>query len=133
MHSAFLRQLSFEIIPFIVLFGIRDVQFITITNTQDFFNSVIGRSMMGMVGFTFVSYLITSASPHKINTSIEKKDKDEKYEKEDEKEDEKDDEKQDEKQDDNNIPENKDNPTLIFEKFEGTTKNNKIKNYYLLD
>jgi hypothetical protein len=126
MHSAFIRQLSFEIIPFIVLFGFRDVQFINISSTNDFFNSVIGRSMMGMVGFTLVSYLVTSASPNKINVQHNDKDnyKDDKDDYKDDKDDIKDDIKEDHKddiKDNNNI-----NSTLIFEKYQDITKNNKI-------
>jgi len=65
MHTAFIRQLVFEVIPFVVLFGTRDMYFINITNAPNFFNSVIGRSMIGMIGFTFVSYVITAATPQK--------------------------------------------------------------------
>ena len=65
MHTAFIRQLVFELIPFVVLFGTRDMYFINITNAPNFFNSVIGRSMIGMIGFTFVSYVITAATPQK--------------------------------------------------------------------
>lgn len=65
MHTSFIRQFVFELIPFIILFGTRDMHFINITNAPQFFNSVIGRSMIGMIGFTFVSYVITTAIPHK--------------------------------------------------------------------
>jgi hypothetical protein len=65
MHTSFIRQFIFELIPFIILFGTRDMHFINITNAPQFFNSVIGRSMIGMVGFTFVSYVITAATPLK--------------------------------------------------------------------
>jgi len=67
MHTAFLRQFIFELIPFVILFGSRDIKFIDVSSTGDFFNSIIGRSMMGMIGFTFVSYVINSVSPKKIN------------------------------------------------------------------
>ncbi len=66
MHSAFIRQLIFEIIPFFVLFNVRDISFINIASAPEFFNSVIGRSIMGMIGFTFVSYVITAVAPKKI-------------------------------------------------------------------
>ena len=65
MHTSFIRQLVFELIPFIVLFGTREMHFINVTNAPQFFNSVIGRSMIGMIAFTFVSYVITAASPQK--------------------------------------------------------------------
>jgi hypothetical protein len=65
MHTAFIRQLVFELLPFIVLFGTREMYFINVTNAAQFFNSVIGRSMIGMIAFTFVSYVITAASPQK--------------------------------------------------------------------
>jgi len=65
MHTAFIRQLVFELIPFIILFGTREMHLINITNATQFFNSVIGRSMIGMVAFTFVSYVITAATPQK--------------------------------------------------------------------
>jgi hypothetical protein len=65
MHTSFIRQFVFELIPFIILFGTRDMHFINITNASQFFNSVIGRSMIGMIGFTFVSYVITTATPQK--------------------------------------------------------------------
>jgi hypothetical protein len=65
MHTAFIRQLVFELLPFIILFGTREMYLINVTNTAQFFNSVIGRSMIGMIAFTFVSYVITAASPQK--------------------------------------------------------------------
>jgi hypothetical protein len=65
MHTAFIRQLVFELIPFIILFGTREMHLINITNAAHFFNSVIGRSMIGMIAFTFVSYVITAATPQK--------------------------------------------------------------------
>jgi hypothetical protein len=65
MHTAFIRQLVFELLPFIVLFGTREMYLINVTNAAQFFNSVIGRSMIGMIAFTFVSYVITAASPQK--------------------------------------------------------------------
>ena len=65
MHTAFIRQLVFELIPFIILFGTREMHFINVTNAPQFFNSVIGRSMIGMIAFTFVSYVIVAATPHK--------------------------------------------------------------------
>jgi hypothetical protein len=68
MHTAFIRQLIFELIPFFVLFGIRDIQFINIASAADFFNSIIGRSMMGMIGFTFVTYFLTNININKLPT-----------------------------------------------------------------
>jgi hypothetical protein len=65
MHTAFIRQLVFELIPFIILFGTREMHFINVSNATQFFNSVIGRSMIGMIAFTFVSYVIVAATPHK--------------------------------------------------------------------
>lgn len=65
MHTAFIRQLVFELIPFIILFGTREMHFINVSNATQFFNSVIGRSMIGMIAFTFVSYVIVTATPHK--------------------------------------------------------------------
>jgi len=71
MHSAFLRQLTFELIPFIIFFGMRDTTIITFTSVNDFFNSIIGRSLVGMIGFTMVSYVLS-------NTPKPKKDEKEK-------------------------------------------------------
>ena len=65
MHTAFIRQLVFELIPFIVLFGTREMYLVNVASAPLFFNSVIGRSMIGMIAFTFVSYVITAASPQK--------------------------------------------------------------------
>lgn len=65
MHTAFIRQLVFELIPFIILFGTREMHFINVSNATQFFNSVIGRSMIGMIAFTFVSYVIVAATPNK--------------------------------------------------------------------
>jgi hypothetical protein len=47
------------------MFGVRDIKFLDISNTGNFFNSLIGRSILGMIGFTFVSYAITTISPKK--------------------------------------------------------------------
>ena len=47
------------------MFGVRDMKFIDVSNTGNFFNSLIGRSILGMIGFTFVSYAITTISPKK--------------------------------------------------------------------
>ena len=41
------------------------MHFINVSNATQFFNSVIGRSMIGMIAFTFVSYVIVAATPHK--------------------------------------------------------------------
>ena len=65
MHTAFIRQFIFELIPFIVLFGAREMHFINVASAPEFFNSVIGRSMIGMIAFTFVSYVLVSATPNK--------------------------------------------------------------------
>ena len=66
MHSAFTRQFIFEIIPFIILFTTRELKFIDVDSASSFFNSVIGRSMIGMVAFTFATYTLSSVNPHKI-------------------------------------------------------------------
>jgi hypothetical protein len=76
MHTAFVRQFIFELIPFIILFGAREMHFINVASAPEFFSSVIGRSMIGMVAFTFVSYILISATPQKpspisINTDNE--------------------------------------------------------------
>ena len=65
IHTGFIRQFVFELIPFIIMFGVRDIKFLDISNTGNFFNSLIGRSILGMIGFTFVSYSITTISPKK--------------------------------------------------------------------
>jgi hypothetical protein len=65
MHTAFIRQLVFELIPFIILFGTREMYLVNVASAPLFFNSVIGRSMIGMIAFTFVSYVITAATPQK--------------------------------------------------------------------
>lgn len=65
MHTAFIRQFIFELIPFIILFGAREMHFVNIASAPEFFNSVIGRSMIGMIAFTFVSYVLISATPQK--------------------------------------------------------------------
>jgi hypothetical protein len=65
MHTAFVRQFIFELIPFIILFGAREMHFINVASAPEFFSSVIGRSMIGMVAFTFVSYILISATPQK--------------------------------------------------------------------
>jgi len=65
IHTGFIRQFVFELIPFIIMFGVRDMKFLDISNTGNFFNSLIGRSILGMIGFTFVSYAITTISPKK--------------------------------------------------------------------
>jgi hypothetical protein len=65
IHTGFVRQFVFELIPFIIMFGVRDMKFLDISNTGNFFNSLIGRSILGMIGFTFVSYAITTISPKK--------------------------------------------------------------------
>jgi len=65
IHTGFVRQFVFELIPFIIMFGVRDLKFLDTSNTGNFFNSLIGRSILGMIGFTFVSYAITTISPKK--------------------------------------------------------------------
>jgi len=63
MHSSFSRQFIFEIIPFIILFSVREMKFVDISTASDFFNSVIGRSIIGMIAFTFVTFSLTSTTP----------------------------------------------------------------------
>jgi hypothetical protein len=70
MHSSFTRQFIFELIPFIILFSTREMKFIDISNSSNFFNSVVGRSMIGMIGFTFVTYSLSTVNPIKIGTII---------------------------------------------------------------
>ena len=70
MHSSFTRQFIFELIPFIILFTTRDVKFIDISNSSNFFNSIIGRSMIGMMAFTFVTYSLSTVNPAKIGSVI---------------------------------------------------------------
>jgi len=67
MHTAFVRQFIFELIPFIILFGAREMHFVNVSSAPEFFNSVVGRSMIGMIAFTFVSYILVSATPQKPN------------------------------------------------------------------
>jgi hypothetical protein len=66
MHSAFTRQFIFELIPFIILFTTRELKFIDLESASNFFNSVIGRSMIGMIAFTFATYTLSSVNPNKI-------------------------------------------------------------------
>ena len=66
MHSAFTRQFIFELIPFIILFTTRELKFIDLESASKFFNSVIGRSMIGMIAFTFATYSLSSVNPIKI-------------------------------------------------------------------
>jgi len=67
-HSTFIRQMIFELVPFFVLFGIRDMQFINITSASEFFSSIIGRSIMSTVGFTIVTIILTKINnPVKLN------------------------------------------------------------------
>jgi hypothetical protein len=63
MHSAFSRQFIFEIIPFIILFSVREIKFIDISSASEFFNSVIGRSLIGAFAFTFVTFSLNSVNP----------------------------------------------------------------------
>jgi hypothetical protein len=70
IHTGFIRQFIFELIPFIILFGVRDLKFIDISNTGNFFGSLVGRSILGMIGFTFVSYAVTTVSPKKTPSII---------------------------------------------------------------
>ena len=70
MHSAFTRQFIFELIPFIILFSTRELKFIDIDSASNFFNSVIGRSMIGMIAFTFATYTLSTVNPMKIGTGI---------------------------------------------------------------
>ena len=71
MHTAFTRQFIFELIPFIILFSVREMKFIDISTASDFFNSIIGRSMIGMIAFTFVTYSLGAVLPHKIGEQHE--------------------------------------------------------------
>ena len=67
-HTTFIRQIIFEIIPFIVLFGIKEMHFINITSASNFFSSIIGRSIMSTVGFTIVTVLLSKLNNQsKIN------------------------------------------------------------------
>ena len=72
MHSAFSRQFIFEIIPFLILFSVREMKFIDISSASDFFNSVIGRSLIGAFAFNFVTFSLNSVNP-KFNLSISDK------------------------------------------------------------
>ena len=65
IHTGFIRQFVFELIPFIIMFGVREMKFLDISTTANFFGSLVGRSMLGMICFTFVSYAITTVSPKK--------------------------------------------------------------------
>jgi len=70
MHSAFTRQFIFELIPFIILFSVREIKFVDISTASDFFNSVIGRSMIGMIAFTFATYSLSTVNPAKIGAAL---------------------------------------------------------------
>ena len=70
MHSAFTRQFIFELIPFIILFTTRELKFIDLESSSNFFNSVIGRSMIGMIAFTFATYTLSTVNPMKIGSII---------------------------------------------------------------
>lgn len=70
MHSAFTRQFIFELIPFIILFTTRELKFIDIESAPNFFNSVIGRSMIGMIAFTFATYTLSPVNPNKIGNIL---------------------------------------------------------------
>jgi hypothetical protein len=70
MHSAFTRQFIFELIPFIILFTTRELKFIDIESAPNFFNSVIGRSMIGMIAFTFATYTLSTVNPNKIGSVL---------------------------------------------------------------
>jgi hypothetical protein len=70
MHSAFTRQFIFELIPFIILFTTRELKFIDIDSASNFFNSVIGRSMIGMIAFTFATYTLSAVNPAKIGSVL---------------------------------------------------------------
>lgn len=63
MHSSFSRQFIFEIIPFIILFTTREMKFVDISTASEFFSSVIGRTIIGMLAFTFVSFSLNSVNP----------------------------------------------------------------------
>jgi hypothetical protein len=71
MHSAFSRQFIFEIIPFIILFSVREMKFVDISSASDFFNSVIGRTLIGTFAFTFVTFSLNSINPRVNETIIE--------------------------------------------------------------
>jgi len=70
MHASFTRQFIFELIPFIILFSVREMKFIDISSASEFFNSVVGRSIIGMIAFTFVSFSLVTTTPNPINTTI---------------------------------------------------------------
>ena len=64
MHAAFTRQFIFEMIPFIILFSVREIKFIDISTASEFFNSIIGRSIIGMIAFTFVTFSLVTTNPN---------------------------------------------------------------------
>jgi len=70
MHASFTRQFIFELIPFIILFSVREMKFVDISSSSDFFNSVVGRSIIGMIAFTFVSFSLISTTPNPVNTTV---------------------------------------------------------------
>jgi len=70
MHASFTRQFIFELIPFIILFSVREIKFIDISSASEFFNSVVGRSIIGMIAFTFVSFSLISNSSNPISTAV---------------------------------------------------------------
>ena len=63
MHAAFTRQFIFELIPFIILFSLREMKFVDISSASEFFNSIIGRSVIGMIAFTFVTFSLSAPNP----------------------------------------------------------------------
>jgi len=78
MHAAFTRQFIFEIIPFIILFSVREMKFVDISSASEFFNSIVGRSIIGMIAFTFVTFSLaqpninnSTSTPKSIDTTID--------------------------------------------------------------
>lgn len=78
MHAAFTRQFIFELIPFIILFSVREMKFVDISSASEFFNSIIGRSVIGMIAFTFVTFSLAqpninnpTSTPKSIDTTID--------------------------------------------------------------
>jgi hypothetical protein len=64
MHAAFTRQFIFELIPFIILFSVREMKFVDISSASEFFNSIVGRSIIGMIAFTFVTFSLITPNPN---------------------------------------------------------------------
>ena len=59
-----------EAITKIQVASIPNLKFIDISSASEFFNSVVGRSIIGMIAFTFVSFSLISTTPNPINTAV---------------------------------------------------------------